>query len=90
MVIKYGKMWIEYANGQKEYVADEEAARAILDRLYPDAVYNEDWEDAGEDDGKYYATLKVWEDEETAGPLGAGDDGSAAIAWIMSEVEEVA
>ncbi|MDD4985745.1 MAG: hypothetical protein PHQ43_08155 [Dehalococcoidales bacterium] len=72
-------MIIEYANGETEWVNDEEDARRILDQEYPNAVYGEREEDIY---GERFRIL-VWQNEEDAGEPGTGDDGSNAIAEIV-------
>ncbi|DBA35097.1 TPA_asm: hypothetical protein vir515_00012 [Caudoviricetes sp. vir515] len=75
-------MIIEYANGRSVKVEDEEDARRLIGEEYPDAVYG-DWEEiAGE-----RQRILVWQDEEDAGEPGTGDDGSNAVAEIVYYVE---
>jgi hypothetical protein len=77
-------MIIEFQNGEHRDVENEDQARDILEKLYPDAVFG-DWEYNEPERQR----MLVWENEEIAGEPGTGDDGSHAIAAII-KVEEVA
>ena len=67
------KMRIEYANGRKTEVDNEDAAREIIDAKYPDAEYG-DWQQSG------YAPARmlIWADAASA----VEDDGQHAVAAI--------
>lgn len=77
-------MRIKYQDGRNHEVKNEDAAMTILGSEFPDEVYG-DWEQDTPDRRR----MLVWENEEIAGELGTGDDGSHAIAAIL-KVEEVA
>jgi len=80
-------MHIEYANGRQIEVDNEDEAREILEKEYPDAVFCDQWElhHHAPDDGHEVMRLLVWENEEIAGEPGTGDDGSHAIAEIIGD-----
>lgn len=79
-------MHIEYANGRTVEVENEDEAREILEREYPDVVFCDQWElhHCASDDHEVMRLL-VWENEEIAGEPGSGDDGSHAIAEIVGD-----
>ena len=81
-------MKIEYANGNETEVENEEEAREIIEKQYPDAVYGDCWEPRGWKGEIELERLLIWENEEIAGEPGTGDDGSHAVAEII--MEEVA
>lgn len=72
-------MEVEFQDGRKVEVEDEDQARREIESQYPDAVYNDDW-----DQTQSGERLLVWEDQASMdGPSGHGDDGSNAIAEII-------
>jgi len=81
-------MEIRYSDGRTVAVETENEARVILEAEYPEAVYGYGWEPCSRSSGgRDTDRLLVWADEETAGPLGTGDDGAYAVASIVREVE---
>jgi hypothetical protein len=73
---------IRWSNGERDQTFETlGAARDRIERDYPFAVYGEPELTSWDQDGE---RILVWLDRQAAGPEGLGDDGSHAIAEILT------
>jgi hypothetical protein len=71
--------------GRTWFVEDEEEARKAFLEVYPDAVFCDNWDQAGfsRNNGAQRWRMLVWANEKDAGEPGTGDDGSHAVGEII-------
>lgn len=84
MMEPYYQVDLSSSDGRTWYVEDEDEARHDILKIYPMAIFNDEWTVAGYTGyGNKIEQRIFWENIKEAGKQGTGDNGSNSIGSIL-------